>query len=29
VNWFDKWMKGVPHPEYDVRAEKEGEKVER
>jgi dipeptidyl aminopeptidase/acylaminoacyl peptidase len=20
VNWFDKWMMGVPHPEYDVRA---------
>ena len=21
VGWFDKWMMGVPHPEYDVRAE--------
>lgn len=18
VNWFDKWMMGVPHPEFDV-----------
>jgi len=23
VGWFDKWMLGVPHPEYDVRAEKQ------
>jgi dipeptidyl aminopeptidase/acylaminoacyl peptidase len=22
VAWFDKWLMGVPHPEYDVRAEK-------
>jgi dipeptidyl aminopeptidase/acylaminoacyl peptidase len=22
MNWFDKWMMGVPHPEYDVRPEK-------
>jgi dipeptidyl aminopeptidase/acylaminoacyl peptidase len=22
VGWFDKWMMGVPHPEYDVRPEK-------
>jgi dipeptidyl aminopeptidase/acylaminoacyl peptidase len=29
MNWFDKWMMGVPHPEYDVRPEKESEKVER
>jgi dipeptidyl aminopeptidase/acylaminoacyl peptidase len=29
MNWFDRWMKGVPHPEYDVRPEKDGEKVER
>lgn len=29
MNWFDKWMKGVPHPEYDVRPEKDAEKVER
>ncbi|MGC1450120.1 MAG: S9 family peptidase [Candidatus Sulfotelmatobacter sp.] len=21
VGWFDKWMMGVPHPEYDVRPE--------
>jgi dipeptidyl aminopeptidase/acylaminoacyl peptidase len=18
VNWFDKWMEGLPHPEFDV-----------
>ncbi len=29
MNWFDKWMLGVPHPEYDVRPEKDVEKVER
>jgi hypothetical protein len=23
VNWFDKWMMGVPHPEYDVRPVKQ------
>jgi len=23
VAWFDKWLMGVPHPEYDVRPEKE------
>ena len=23
VNWFDRWMMGVPHPEYDVRPEKQ------
>ncbi len=23
VGWFDKWINGVPHPEYDVRAEKQ------
>jgi len=23
VGWFDKWMMGVPHPEYDVRPEKQ------
>jgi dipeptidyl aminopeptidase/acylaminoacyl peptidase len=23
VNWFDRWMLGVPHPEYDVRPEKQ------
>jgi dipeptidyl aminopeptidase/acylaminoacyl peptidase len=22
VGWFDKWMMGVPHPEFDVRPEK-------
>jgi dipeptidyl aminopeptidase/acylaminoacyl peptidase len=22
VGWFDKWLMGVPHPEYDVRPEK-------
>lgn len=22
VGWFDKWMMGVPHPEYDVRPQK-------
>ena len=26
VNWFDKWMLGVPHPEYDVRPVKQVEK---
>jgi dipeptidyl aminopeptidase/acylaminoacyl peptidase len=24
VGWFDKWLMGVPHPEYDVRPEKPG-----
>jgi dipeptidyl aminopeptidase/acylaminoacyl peptidase len=23
VGWFDKWLMGVPHPEYDVRPEKD------
>jgi dipeptidyl aminopeptidase/acylaminoacyl peptidase len=23
VNWFDRWMMGVPHPEYDVRPEEQ------
>ena len=23
VNWFDRWLMGVPHPEYDVRPEKQ------
>jgi dipeptidyl aminopeptidase/acylaminoacyl peptidase len=23
VNWFDKWMMGAPHPEYDVRPVKQ------
>jgi len=26
VGWFDKWMMGVPHPEYEVRPEKQGTK---
>jgi dipeptidyl aminopeptidase/acylaminoacyl peptidase len=26
VNWFDKWMMGVSHPEYDVRPVKQVEK---
>jgi dipeptidyl aminopeptidase/acylaminoacyl peptidase len=26
VGWFDKWLMGVPHPEYDVRPEKQVEK---
>ncbi len=26
VGWFDKWLTGVPHPEYDVRPEKAGAK---
>ena len=26
VNWFDKWMLGIPHPEYDVRPVKQVEK---
>ncbi len=26
VGWFDKWMMGVPHPEYDVTPEKQVEK---
>jgi dipeptidyl aminopeptidase/acylaminoacyl peptidase len=29
MNWFDKWMMGAPHPEYDVRPEKEVEKPAR
>jgi dipeptidyl aminopeptidase/acylaminoacyl peptidase len=24
VGWFDKWIMGVPHPEYEVRPEKPG-----
>jgi dipeptidyl aminopeptidase/acylaminoacyl peptidase len=23
VNWFDRWLMGVPHPEYDIRPEKQ------
>ncbi len=23
VNWFDRWLLGVPHPEYDVRPQKQ------
>jgi len=26
VGWFDKWLMGVPHPEYEVRPEKAGTK---
>ena len=26
VGWFDKWLIGVPHPEYEVRPEKQGSK---
>jgi dipeptidyl aminopeptidase/acylaminoacyl peptidase len=26
VGWFDKWLMGVPHPEYEVRPEKPGTK---
>ena len=26
VGWFDKWMMGVPHPEYHVRPEKQVDK---
>jgi len=26
VGWFDKWLLGVPHPEYEVRPEKPGAK---
>jgi dipeptidyl aminopeptidase/acylaminoacyl peptidase len=24
VGWFDKWLMGIPHPEYEVRPEKPG-----
>ena len=27
VGWFDKWLMGVPHPEYDVRPEKQTAKT--
>jgi dipeptidyl aminopeptidase/acylaminoacyl peptidase len=27
VGWFDKWLMGVPHPEYDIRPEKQVEKT--
>lgn len=27
VGWFDKWLMGVPHPEYDVRPEKQAAKT--
>lgn len=23
VSWFDKWIMGIPHPEYDIRPEKQ------
>jgi dipeptidyl aminopeptidase/acylaminoacyl peptidase len=26
VGWFDKWLMGIPHPEYEVRPEKPGTK---
>jgi len=26
LGWFDKWLMGVPHPEYEVRPEKPGTK---
>jgi dipeptidyl aminopeptidase/acylaminoacyl peptidase len=26
VGWFDKWLMGVPHPEYEVRPDKRGTK---
>ena len=26
VGWFDKWLMGIPHPEYEVRPEKLGTK---
>ncbi len=26
MGWFDKWLMGVPHPEYEVRPEKQGTK---
>ena len=26
VGWFDRWLMGVPHPEYEVRPEKQGTK---
>ncbi len=26
VGWFDKWLMGIPHPEYEVRPEKTGTK---
>ena len=28
VAWFDKWLMGIPHPEYDVRSEKEVSKTQ-
>jgi dipeptidyl aminopeptidase/acylaminoacyl peptidase len=27
MNWFDKWLMGVPHSEYDVRPEKQSAKA--
>lgn len=27
VGWFDKWLMGVPHPEYDVRPERQVSKT--
>ena len=27
VGWFDKWLMGVPHPEYDIRPEKQVSKT--
>jgi hypothetical protein len=26
MGWFDEWIMGVPHPEYDVRPEKQAAK---
>jgi dipeptidyl aminopeptidase/acylaminoacyl peptidase len=26
MGWFDKWVQGAPHPEYDIRPEKQVEK---
>jgi hypothetical protein len=26
VDWFDKWIMDVPHPEYDVRPQKQAAK---
>jgi dipeptidyl aminopeptidase/acylaminoacyl peptidase len=27
MGWFDKWLMGIPHPEYDIRPEKQVEKI--
>jgi hypothetical protein len=27
MGWFDKWLIGIPYPEYDIRPEKQVERT--